>query len=89
MQKTIEERLNAHPELLKQVTRLLDITESGIERADDAEERAVEGIRKLGQQVLQDWAEHQAKEKADVTRNMDDKPISNGKKKSTGAPRSE
>ncbi len=89
MPKTLEERLNAYPKLKQQMVNLLEITESGIEKADEAEQRTVDGIRELGQQVLQDWAEHQAQEKADAARDRDEKPAGEGKKKFTGILRSE
>ena len=48
MPKTFEERLNAHPELKKQILTLLELAESGIEKADEVEERTVEPIRYRG-----------------------------------------
>ena len=57
MPKTLEECLNAYPELKKQILTLLELSESGIERADKLEERTVDPIRSLGQQVIKDSAE--------------------------------
>ena len=48
MPKTIEERLNTYPELKMQMLTLLELAESDIERADEVEERTVEGVRSLG-----------------------------------------
>ena len=59
MPKTIEERLNTYPELKMQMLTLLALAESDIERADEVEERTVEGVRSLGRQVIQVWAEQQ------------------------------
>ena len=59
MPKTLEERLNAHPELKAQLLALLELAESDITSADEVEERTVEPIRSLGCQVIQDWAKQQ------------------------------
>ncbi len=59
MPKTLEERLNAHPELKAQLLALLELAESDITSADEVEERTVEPIRSLGRQVVQDWAKQQ------------------------------
>ena len=56
----LDERLSKHPELKEQVLQLLRIAESSeIVRADDAEEAIIEGVRGLGQELLQEWARHQ------------------------------
>ena len=65
MPKTIEERLNTYPELKMQMLTLLELAESDIERADEVEERTVEGVRSLGRQVIQVWAEQQEQKKSD------------------------
>ena len=59
MPKTLEERLNAHPELKAQLLALLELAESDITSADEVEERTVEPIRSLGRQVIHDWAKQQ------------------------------
>ena len=59
MPKTLEERLNAYPELKAQLLALLELAESDITSADEVEERTVEPIRSLGRQVIQDWAKQQ------------------------------
>jgi len=56
---SVEERLAAHPELKEQVLALLELVESDIESADEAEERTIEGVRGLGKEVLQAWAQRQ------------------------------
>ena len=57
--KSLEERLQAHSELKEQMLGLLELAESGIDRADEVEALAVEGSRGLGRQVMQEWAERQ------------------------------
>lgn len=70
MPKTIEERLEAHPELKAQIVTLVDIAESDIERADDVELLTVESIQVVGQQVIEQWAEQQVQKKSDTARDL-------------------
>lgn len=58
---TIDERLKKHPHLRERFETILDITESqgnGPDTADAVEERAILELRKLGQEVIKDWAEN-------------------------------
>ncbi len=90
MPKTLEERLNAHPELKAQLLALLELAESDIERADEVEERTVEPIRSLGRQVIQDWAEQQEQKISQSVREAVGQELSQkGKKNSTGPRRTE
>jgi len=82
--KNLEERLEAHPELKAHLLRLLELAESGIESADRVEELTVEGIRGLGRQVMQDWAEQQEAAKSQALREADKNTRAKGKKNSTG-----
>ena len=53
-------RLKDHPELFEKFNHLLAIAENKTEdlmTADEAEEKLVQEIRKLGQRLLQSWAE--------------------------------
>ena len=90
MPKTIEERLDAHPKLKAQLLALIELAESGIESADEVEERTVESVRSLGRQVIQDWAEQQEQKVSKSVRDaVDHKFGSKGKKNSTGPRRTE
>ena len=92
MPKTLEDRLNAHPELKKQILTLLELAESGIERADEVEERTVEPIRSLGRQVIQDWAEQQERKQSEAIldkQEVEPKLERKGKKNSIGPRRTE
>lgn len=90
MPKTVEECLDAHPELKTQMLTLLELAESGIERADELEERTVESVRSLGRQVIQDWAERQEQKKSKSARDaVGPKLEMKGKKNSTGPRRTE
>jgi hypothetical protein len=86
--KSLEERLQAHPELKEQLLGLLELAESGIDSADEVEALAVEGSKGLGRQVMQEWAERRAQEKAQALREADAGVSSKGKKNSTGRRRS-
>ncbi len=88
--KNLEERLKAHPELKEQILMLLELAESGIESADEVEQRTEGSVRGMGRQVLQDWAEQQAREKSDIAQDMvESKLVQKGKKNSTGTRRTE
>lgn len=82
--KSLEERLEAHPELKEHILALLDVAESGLRRADDVEEELIEKIKGLGQQVMQDWAERGEQAADKSFRESEEKVVSKGKKNSTG-----
>ena len=85
MPKTLEERLESHPELKAQIETLLDIAESDIEKADDVELLTVESIQVVGQQVIQQWAEQQVQKKSDTARDLNGSELTGkGKKNSPG-----
>ena len=80
---SLEERLAAHPQLKEQVLGLLEIAESDIELADEAEERTIEGVRGLGKQVLEEWARHREQTHSAAVK-ADTGMRRHGKKNSTG-----
>ncbi len=89
--ESVGDRLERHPELKARMEQILDLVEnvSGeIRRADDAESRAIEMLRQMGQQVLQGWGERQAEKEADALE-AGHKVIRQGKKNSTGTVASE
>lgn len=89
--ESVGDRLERHPELKARMEQILDLVEnvSGeIRRADDAESRAIEMLRQMGQQVLQGWGERQAEKEADALEAAH-KVIRQGKKNSTGTVASE
>ena len=58
-QKSLTDRLNAHPELKARMEALLNIAEDideSIILADDIEQLVVDGMRGLGHELMQDWA---------------------------------
>jgi len=51
--------LNAHPSLKERVEQLLQVvedTEGNLEKADVAEQRVIEEVRKIGHTALTEWA---------------------------------
>jgi len=57
---SIDGRLVAHPVLRVRFERILAIAENAgneVRLADDAEDRVTEELRRLGQEVLTDWAQ--------------------------------
>lgn len=63
-------RLNAHPVLKARMTRLLDVVENtsgDLKRADAAEQRAIEEMRQMGLEVLENWAAEQIDQCTEAT----------------------
>jgi len=87
MAKPIEERLNGHPELKARMLALLALAESGIESADEVEERTVQGVRSLGHQVIRDWAEQQERKKTKSARDAMGPGLELKGKKNSAGPR--
>ena len=83
-ERSLEERLSAHPHLRERFYQILSIaedSEGNIDKADDAEQRLIDELRRLGQEVLQEWAEREEKQKAEELRNASDsKAVGHGKK---------
>lgn len=55
----ITRKLHAHPQIRERIVSILTVVEAegaGLKRADDAEERLVEEVRRMGQEVMQAWA---------------------------------
>ena len=62
-------RLNQHPQLRGRVERLVDIVEDAgddLRKADEAERRVIEEVRRLGQELLEGWADGQVAKRADA-----------------------
>jgi hypothetical protein len=83
------QRLQAHPQIRSRIASLLlvvDDTAGDLKRADDAEERVIEEIRRMGQEALQAWAQGQVHAtEQDVRRTG--QAHHRGKKNSAGTPR--
>lgn len=60
-------RLNRHPDVKARVVRLLDLVENAggdLKRADEAEQRAIEELRMMGQELLHGWGQRLADDEA-------------------------
>ena len=61
-------RLNKHPQLRGRIERLVDIVEDAgddLRKADEAERRVIDEVRRLGQELLEGWADGQVAKRAD------------------------
>lgn len=86
----VAQRLERHPEVMARVLRLLDVmenTQGDVRRADDAERRAIDELRAMGQEVLQGWGMHLAQKEAQALQ-ASGGVVRQGKKNSTGTARS-
>jgi hypothetical protein len=85
------ELLNRHPGLKQRVRALADIAEDAdgdLVRADEAERRVIEEVRRIGQETLHSWAEGR------IARGEEEQLQAegirrSGKKNSAGTPRLE
>jgi len=62
-------RLKQHPQLRDRIERLVDLVEDAgddLRKADEAERRVIEEVRRLGQEVLKDWAHGQVSKQAEA-----------------------
>lgn len=78
-------KLEHYPHLRKRFEEILNVAESeDIITADKAEERAIEETRKLGQEMLQEWAKKQHDRQ--INKVIEDHPKAKrqGKKNSIG-----
>lgn len=79
-------QVNRHPKLKARLTSLLAIAEDAgddLVKAADAEQRVIEEVRRLGNELLTDWAETRVTKTA-----AECAGVSSGKKNSTGTRRS-
>lgn len=87
-EQTLDERLNSYPVLKKRFESLLEVVENtngDLVKAAEAEQRVIEELRSMGNEVLSDWAKGQAN-KAPVPEAQEGeaKFVSSGKKSSVG-----
>jgi len=65
--EALVERLERHPGMKTRIERVLDVLENtsgDLIRADEAERRAIDELRAMGQELLQGWAEGQAQKES-------------------------
>lgn len=66
-EEELVKRLVRHPAMKARIERVLDVLENttgDLSRADDAERRAIDELRAMGQEVLQGWGDGQARKGA-------------------------
>jgi hypothetical protein len=88
--QSLEARLADHPLLKARIEALLAVVEDAtgdVKRADEAERRMIEELRRLGQEALQGWAEKQEAAQAAML-DAQAGAQRQGKKNSTGTRRS-
>jgi hypothetical protein len=79
-------KLEEHPHLRKRFEEILNITDSDdMMTVDEAEERAIEEVRKLGQEILQEWAINQHNRQMHKVAENHPEAKKQGKKNSIGA----
>lgn len=84
----ITQKLHAHPQIRERIVSLLSVVEAegeGLRRADDAEERLIEELRRMGQEAMQAWATGQVNQTEQEVRRTG-RAHREGKKNSTGTP---
>jgi hypothetical protein len=85
----LEDRLQAHPVLRERFETLLAMVEAEggtLERADDVELRVIEELRRLGHDLLQDWAAGKVIQRTAAVRQPAPAVPGHGQKNSTGIP---
>jgi hypothetical protein len=90
-ERSLDERLREYPELRARIEALVEIVENeggDVVKADDAEDRVVEEIRRIGQEALQGWSERKHRR---LVREFDERDgvSRKEKKRSTGIPGSD
>lgn len=89
---SLEERLKAHPQLRKRIESLLKIVEDesdDVETADEAEQRLIDELRRMGNEALHDWAIRKEMKKVKSFRKSSDGAKGHGKKNYAGIRHSE
>lgn len=77
-------RLETHPKLKARFESILDIAENtngDLISADEAEQRAIEQVRQLGNELLHDWAEQRTLACAKTFKEQEKTAVGHGKKK--------
>jgi hypothetical protein len=90
--KVLVTRIRAHPGLKERIEAILDIAEnkSGeLITADQAEGKAIEEVKKLGQELLKEWAVQQHIKAIETAKKTHPNAKKHEKKNSTGNRHSE
>ena len=84
-EQSLDQRLAKNPRLRQRFLAIADMVDQAVQEgctADEAEARAIEQIRKLGQEILTEWAEKAAPQASQKARAQDARLIKSGKKNS-------
>ena len=90
--KSIEERLKAHPHLKERIESIINVVENSegnIEKANEAEQRVIEELRQMGNDILYGWAENQSRKKGKEVKEKNKDVNIHSKKNSIGTQLSE
>lgn len=85
-------RLEKYPHLEARIEALLDVAENSsgkLDRADDAEEKLIVEVRKIGNELLTTWATNQEEKKHKAAKSKKSDLKLHSKKNSNGKPPSE
>lgn len=88
--RSLEERLRSYPHLRSRVESLLELVEDAagdFDKADKAEQKVIEELRRMGNEILHDWAESKESAKVKEVRDNKGKLTGNSKKNSIGTQR--
>ena len=87
---SLEEWLQSHPSLKQRFEAIRDIVEDNAhiaDKADDAEQLVIDELRRLGNDVLHDWAQSKQSQKIAGMRARECNMAGSGKKNSGGTRR--
>jgi hypothetical protein len=90
MTNNLVERLAKYPHLRDRFEAILNVVENTtgeLERADDAEMKAIEEVRKMGSELLQTWASNQEMKKSSQAVEENPQLIRHSKKNCIGSQR--
>jgi len=81
---SLEKRLNKHPHLKNRIEKLLEIVENAdgdVKKADEAEQRVIEELRRMGNDALHYWASNRETQEVEAIHKTQKGLTGNGKKK--------
>jgi hypothetical protein len=82
--RSLDERFQSRPQVYARLQRIANMMDQAIAQgatADEAEERAIEEIQKLGQDLLGDWAQESQQQCLERARQQHPKASKHAKKK--------
>jgi hypothetical protein len=87
--KSLDERFVNHPQVYQRLQEIADQLDRAIEdrhTGDQAEEMTIEEVRKLGADLLSDWASARSAQSVENARREHPEAIADSKKNSNGKP---